>query len=194
MGCQNQWRSLQVGYSIFIYFHLASSSALYKNEGNLMNIETHSFTHSWVEMQSGRLWQGCLPLKLRKRIAKRIAKPMRNGQAGRHRFPRWAWMEPLDTAVWCSLTEWLPVKEVLYHSETFGRVLPAVTWLCSVVFQGSRFSSIPADRWILIPIFLASTASTASTWGHCWAWIFLHRWRGGHLSTLLLQIACRYIV
>jgi hypothetical protein len=39
------------------------------------------------------------PIEAAKADRKADREAYENGQAGRHRFPRWAWMEPLDTAV-----------------------------------------------------------------------------------------------
>ena len=51
------------------------------------------------------------------------------------------------------------------------------------VFQVFRpCASILADDRCKNP---CSWIFVASTWGHCWRWIFLHRWRGGRWSTLL---------
>ena len=55
-----------------------------------MNIETNLFTHSRVEMLSGRLWLVRLsPIEAAK-AAKADREAYENGQAGRHHFPRWA--------------------------------------------------------------------------------------------------------
>lgn len=120
-----------------------------------MVIETYLFTHSWVEMQLGRLWVRLSPIDAAKADRKADREAYENGQAGRRCFPRWAWMEPSSSQHGClwilrtrysRLTQW-PVKEVLYHSETFGRVLPAVTWLCCVVFQGIMAALCINSSW-----------------------------------------------
>ena len=114
-----------------------------------MNIETHSFTHSWLEMQSGRLWQGCLPLKLRKRIAKRIAKPMRMARPGGivfHAGLGWSHqIQQFDRMTACQGSS-LPLRDLWSRSPSSDMAL-----LRGI--PGQPCASIPADRWIFIPFF-----------------------------------------